>query len=80
MSGPPDAGLVPATSTFLALYYLLTGAHALHVLGGMLVTGYLASRAGESEAGWRNRVRAVSLYWYFVDVVWICIFVAFYIG
>jgi cytochrome c oxidase subunit I len=79
-AGMVAAGLVPATSTFVALYYLLTGAHALHVLGGVLVTGYLTLRPRGCGAPWRNRVRAISLYWYFVDVIWICIFVAFYVA
>ena len=99
-------GLLPAGSTFLALYYLLTGVHALHVLGGVLVTTYLAiagsqsflppeggshtnglpntngwlpASAGRSAERFTSRVRALSLYWYFVDVVWICVFIAFYL-
>jgi heme/copper-type cytochrome/quinol oxidase subunit 3 len=69
-----NAGMLPSTGTFLALYYLLTGVHALHVLGGVLVAGWFAFRPQPS-----TRVAALSLYWYFVDVVWILVFIAFYL-
>jgi cytochrome c oxidase subunit 1 len=76
-------GLVPATGTFDALYYLLTGMHALHVLGGSVAAGYLALRGERSTRGDRSwfawRVRALRLYWYFVDLVWLFIFAAFYL-
>ena len=69
-----NAGLVPSTGTFVALYYLLTGVHALHVLGGVAVAGWFAIRPQPAP-----RVAALSLYWYFVDVVWILVFIAFYL-
>jgi cytochrome c oxidase subunit III len=77
-------GMYPATSTFLALYYLLTAVHALHVAGGAALTAYLAM-AGRRTSGFdrpvfRNRLAALSLYWYFVDLVWLCIFVLLYLG
>ena len=62
-----NAGVVPATSTFAALYYLITGVHALHVLGGVIASLWFAQRA-----------RVLWLYWGFVDVVWIGILIAFY--
>jgi cytochrome c oxidase subunit 1 len=69
-----EAGLVPAASTFLALYYLITAVHALHVAGGCVAAGWLGlTSASES------RRSALSLYWYFVDVVWIFVFAAFYL-
>ena len=78
------AGLLPSSSTFLALYYLLTGVHAVHVALGVVVAGYLAVRGSASTNGdgehFKSRVRALALYWYFVDIVWICIFAAFYLS
>ena len=76
--GMAEAGLLPSGSTFLSLYYLLTGVHALHVLGGVVVTASLAGRTLE-PAVFSNRLRALALYWYFVDIVWICVFIAFYL-
>jgi cytochrome c oxidase subunit 1 len=78
-----NAGLVPATSTFVALYYLVTGMHGLHVLGGLIVAGYLAVRWTAATAGdaarLTGRLAALRMYWYFVDVIWVCVFAAFYL-
>jgi len=72
-----------STSTQWATYYLLTGVHGLHVLGGVLVNAWLlatSSRAWTtSSARIVNRVEAVALYWYFVDLVWVLLFVLLYV-
>jgi len=77
-------GLYPRTSTEGALYYLLTGVHAAHVFGGMLVTLWLAmtrTRTWQDHAPVViNRLEATALYWYFVDVVWLIIFVLLYVA
>jgi cytochrome c oxidase subunit 3 len=77
------AGLVPATSTFAALYYLITGVHALHVLGGVVVAAYLAIRWTASTDGdaerLAGRIEGFRMYWYLVDVVWLCVLAAFYL-
>jgi heme/copper-type cytochrome/quinol oxidase subunit 3 len=53
------------------------------VAGGALVTGYLTVRgaalARDDHGRLRGRVGAVALYWYFVDVVWILMFVTLYL-
>ena len=76
-------GEVPATSTFLAIYYTLTGLHGLHILGGVAVNGYLL---GPGSAMWKtskeqfvNRIEAAGLYWHFVDLVWIFLFPVLYL-
>lgn len=75
-------GLWPRTSTEAGLYYLLTGVHALHVLGGIIATVWLIATAG---AAWRreplraiNRLEATALYWYFVDIIWVILVVLLY--
>jgi heme/copper-type cytochrome/quinol oxidase subunit 3 len=76
-------GLWPSTSTYMALYFTLTGLHALHVLGGIVAnTALLAT----SFTMWEhepdrltNRVEAAGLYWHFVDVVWIFLFPVLYL-
>lgn len=77
-------GWYPRTSTQWATYYLLTGVHALHVVGGVLVNVRLAATG---TAAWRgsapaviNRVEAAALYWYFVDLIWIILFVLLYVA
>lgn len=75
--------LFPRTSTFLAIYFTLTGLHALHVLSGMVVNAYLW---GPGSAMWKseplrfiNRVEAAGLFWHFVDLVWIFLFPVLYL-
>lgn len=72
-------GLLPSSSMFLALFYTLTAFHALHVLGG-LVANLWAARGvwTRDETITLGRIKALSLYWAFVDVVWLAILVAFY--
>jgi cytochrome c oxidase subunit III len=76
-------GLFPATHTFYAIYFTLTGLHALHVLGGMAVNAYLW---GPGSRMWRtdperltNRVEVSGLFWHFVDLVWIFLFPVLYL-
>ena len=65
------------------VYYLITGVHALHVLGGVVVAGYLALRWTSSTGGDADRLGgrlgALKMYWYLVDIIWVCVFAAFYL-
>jgi heme/copper-type cytochrome/quinol oxidase subunit 3 len=76
-------GLFPSTSTFLAIYFTLTGLHGLHVLGGMIVNAWYV---GPGTKLWRidrqqltNRVETAGLFWHFVDLVWIFLFPVLYL-
>ena len=75
--------LYPATNNFLGLYFTLTGLHALHVILGMIVNGYLWGPGtrmwhGEPERV-ANRIEVAGIYWHFVDVVWIFLFPVLYL-
>jgi heme/copper-type cytochrome/quinol oxidase subunit 3 len=76
-------GFTARTSTFAALYYLLTAVHALHVLGGVAALGWHAAAGTRSTGADRprfaNRIRTIGLYWYFVDAVWLVIFTLLYL-
>jgi heme/copper-type cytochrome/quinol oxidase subunit 3 len=72
-------GLLPSVGTFWAIYFVLTGLHVLHVVGGLAANAWaLAGRAGDAMTV--NRIRLLSLYWTFVDLVWIAIFVLLYLS
>lgn len=66
---------------FGSLFYLLTGFHGLHVLTGVLLQGLMLTRS----FGPRNYdngyfgVEATSLFWHFVDVIWIVLFILIYV-
>ncbi len=78
-----NRGLRPATNNFMGLYFTLTGLHALHVAGGILVNAWLAVTATRAWAArpaqLQNRIRAAATYWNFVDVVWLAMFVTLYL-
>ncbi len=75
--------LLPSTSTFMALYFTMTGLHGLHVIGGMIVNGYLwgpGSKMWQTDPNrFTNRVEVAGLYWHFVDLVWIFLFPTLYL-
>lgn len=75
--------LYPSSSTFLAIYFTLTGLHGLHVLGGVIVNSYFLTVGSRL---WRHhprqftgRVECAGLYWHFVDLVWIFLFPVLYL-
>jgi cytochrome c oxidase subunit 3 len=77
------SAFVPAHSTYFAIYFTLTGLHALHVLGGAIVMAYLFLFG---DRMWRtdpdrltNRVEVSGLFWHFVDLVWIFLFPVLYL-
>ena len=76
-------GLGPEDSTFLALYFALTGLHALHLLVGLAVNLY---QLGPGMRFWQQRpkqfvrrIEVTGLYWHFVDLVWIVLFPVLYL-
>jgi cytochrome c oxidase subunit 3 len=76
-----EAGRGPASSTQMAVYFLLTGVHMMHVFAGVIVNGWVmvVSRGSAEPAVLGNRLRATALYWYFVDAVWLVILVGLYV-
>ncbi len=74
---------MPSHSTFLAIYYTLTGLHGLHIIGGMVVMLYLlAPGAGlwkRNPEQYTGRIEYTGLYWHFVDLVWIFLFPILYL-
>jgi len=74
---------VPSTDNFFGIYFVLTGLHGLHVIGGIIVMAWLWARSGDL---WKtepqrlvNRIEGAGLYWHFVDLVWIFLFPVLYL-
>jgi cytochrome c oxidase subunit III len=75
--------LYPSSSTFIAIYFTLTGLHGLHVLGGIIVNSYhwlTGKRLWQTDPQrLTNRVEVAGLCWHFVDLVWIFLFPLLYL-
>jgi len=75
--------LFPHTSTYMSIYFTLTGLHALHVVGGMVVNAYLWGPGSKmwhtQQERFTNRVEISGLFWHFVDLVWIFLFPVLYL-
>jgi cytochrome c oxidase subunit 3 len=70
-----------ADGSFGTTFYTLTGFHGAHVFGGAIMLSVILYRglAGQFSAQHHDMVEATSLYWHFVDVVWIALFSTLYI-
>ena len=66
---------------FFAIYYVMTGIHAFHIVIGIVAIGFLvffASR-GDYSSVWYTPVENVGLYWHIVDIIWIFVFPLMYL-
>jgi cytochrome c oxidase subunit 3 len=74
-------GVTLTSGTFGTTYFTLTGFHGAHVFGGVIMLGVVLYRgiAGQFSPKHHDAVEAASLYWHFVDVVWILLFSLLYI-
>jgi len=76
-----EHGLTISTNLFGTTYYSLVGLHAFHVTAGLILLSIvlmfgLAGRIDQSQS---QRVGLLSLYWHFVDAVWVVVFTVVYI-
>ena len=74
----PDAANV---QLFFGMYFVLTGLHGLHVIGGIFFIGIVAMRVlrGHYAGGNYSKVENAGLYWHFVDIVWIFLYPLLYL-
>jgi len=70
-----------SSNVFATSFFTLTGFHGLHVLVGLIMLSILAGLAwvGDFRGPRSVAVEAVSLYWHFVDAVWVVIFTVVYL-
>src|SRR5262245_22229473 len=76
-----EHGLTISTNLFGTTYYSLVGLHAFHVTVGLLMLAIVLGFgiAGRVNATHARRVDVLSLYWHFVDVVWVVVFTVVYV-
>ena len=76
-----DEGLTIQTNLFGTTYYSLVGLHAFHVTVGLLALATVAlfTLFGYVKQEHAERAEVLSMYWHFVDVVWVVVFIVVYI-
>ncbi|MFA5943740.1 MAG: cytochrome c oxidase subunit 3 [Candidatus Thermoplasmatota archaeon] len=75
-------GATLGSGQFMSAFYLLTGTHGLHVFGGLcaLAVVYLRAAKGQFSAERHAFPQAASMYWHFVDLVWVLVYSVLYIA
>jgi cytochrome c oxidase subunit III len=76
-----ERGLTISTNLFGTTYYSLVGLHAFHVTAGLIMLSLVAifgliGRVGVDQS---SRVEVLSMYWHFVDAVWVVVFTVVYV-
>ena len=67
-------------NSYGSIFFLMTGFHGLHVIGGLVFMGAVAAAiAGRSRAPTHQTVEVCAYYWHFVDVVWFAMFATIYL-
>jgi cytochrome c oxidase subunit III len=76
-----EDGLTISTNLFGTTYYSLVGLHAFHVTAGMIMLLIVAifAFAGSIGPEHSRRVEVLSMYWHFVDAVWVVVFTVVYV-
>jgi cytochrome c oxidase subunit 3 len=76
-----EKGLTISTNLFGTTYYSLVGLHAFHVTVGLIgiVLAMIFKLLGKVEPVHSERVDVFSMYWHFVDAVWVVVFTVVYV-
>jgi cytochrome c oxidase subunit 3 len=76
-SGPLSAQV----QMFFFFYFVMTGLHSIHLLVGigLLIAMLVPTLAGYFNEGYFTPIRNVSLYWHFVDIIWVFLYAIFYL-
>ena len=76
-----EEGFGPQRSAFLSGFFTLVGMHGLHVTAGLIWMAVMMLEVLNKGLGQRTvtRIGCLSLFWHFLDVVWICVFTVVYL-
>jgi cytochrome c oxidase subunit 3 len=78
---PENPALLPQLQLYFLFYFVMTGLHALHIIGGIGLIGVVAYFAWKGKYSPRKytAVELTGLYWHFVDLVWVFLFPLLYL-
>jgi cytochrome c oxidase subunit 3 len=76
-----EKGTTMATSGYGSVFYITTGFHGLHVLGGLtaFIIFLVRTTMGRFTPAQASTAIVVSYYWHFVDIIWIGLFVTIFL-
>ncbi len=76
-----NEGYGPNRSGFLSAFFTLVGTHGLHVTAGLIWMAVLMIQLPQKGLTAKNgiRLQCLSLFWHFLDIVWICVFTFVYL-
>ncbi len=74
-------GFVEGLPLYFSFYYLMTGLHAIHVLMGLILIGWILLKAYKKQIGAHHYMplEYVGLFWHLVDLIWIYLFPLLYL-
>ena len=72
---------VPGEFHFFTFYFMMTGLHGIHIVGGIVALGWILKRAyqGDFTNAYYTPVDLAGLYWHLVDLIWIYLFPLLYL-
>jgi cytochrome c oxidase subunit 3 len=72
---------IPYVAQFFSIYFVMTGIHGVHVVIGMGIIAWIASRVyrGHFSSEYFTHVELTGLYWHLVDIVWIFLYPMLYL-
>ncbi|MFH0982206.1 MAG: cytochrome c oxidase subunit 3 [Planctomycetota bacterium] len=78
---PPGPAATASTGMYMFSFYLLTGLHGAHVIGGLVPLTVVTTKAfrGRYTRDYYPGVKYVAMYWHFLDVVWLVMFVVIFL-
>ena len=78
---PLSPDMADKTEQYFFLYFAMTGMHALHMVIGIAILGFMfvRAKAGAYTSGHYTFVENFGLYWHFVDIIWIFLFPLLYL-
>jgi cytochrome c oxidase subunit 3 len=76
-----EGDTVPNEFVFFSFYFMMTGLHGFHIVGGIVAISWLLIRAirGDFGSNYYTPVDLVGLYWHLVDLIWIYLFPLLYL-
>ena len=74
-------GVYMASNPASSFFYIFTGAHGVHLLGGVAALGFVSTRkAGQRGIALPTAAEIVSYYWHFMDGLWVFLLALLYLG